>query len=130
MTNVQLDFEQIKKRPKTKVFTETWRVSVPEIKWRLKKKKKKKKKKEKKGPKIIQRSNDDHSQTIGHISSHPPQVSAPLHHWLGEHKKISIFDDAPHPFGIETNIAGCFDLTAQIDNQTSIMGHSMYSPVK
>ena len=45
-------------------------------------------------------------------------------------KNISIFDDAPHPFGIETNIAGCFDLTAQIDNQTSIMGHSMYLPLK
>ena len=59
----------------------------------------------------------------------PPQVSAPLHHWLSERKKISIFDDAPHPFGIETNIAGCFDLTAQIDYQTCIMGHSMYSPM-
>ena len=49
---------------------------------------------------------------------------------LANVKKISIFDDAPHPFGIETNIAGCFGLTAQIDNQTSIMGHSMYSPLK
>ena len=49
---------------------------------------------------------------------------------LANIKQLSDFDDAPHPFGIETNIAGCFDLTAQIDNQTSIMGHSMYSPLK
>ena len=64
---------------------------------------------------------------LGIFPSIPPRFR---HHWLSEHKKISIFDDAHHPFGIDTNIAGCFDLTAQIDNQTSIMGHSMYSPVK
>ena len=63
----------------------------------------------------------------------PPPRPRFRHHCttgLANIKKNIHFDDAPHPFEIETNIAGCFDLTAQIDNQTSIMGHSMYSPVK
>ena len=65
-------------------------------------------------------------------------IFPPIPPWFRHHcttglanvKKRSIFDDAPHAFGIETNITGCFGLTTQIDNQTSIMGHSMYSPMK
>ena len=68
----------------------------------------------KKRPKIIQRSNDDHSQIIGgDISPISPGFGTTD---LANIKKISIFDDTPHPLRIETNIAGYFDLTAQINN--------------
>ena len=67
---------------------------------------------------------------LGMFPPIPPRFRHYCTTGLANVKKISIFDDAPHPFGIETNIAGCFGLAAQIDNQTSIMGHSMFSPLK
>ena len=50
---------------------------------------------------IIKHSNADRSQIIARDIS-PPSFSTT---GLANIKKISVFDDAPHPFGIETLLA-------------------------
>ena len=126
MTNVQHAFKANQVKTKNKGLHRNLKSFCPRNQVKTKKIKKKEKTK---------RSYSAQMMTVVKLLGgiFPPIPSRFRHHCttgLVNIKKISIFDDVPHPFGIETNIAGCLDLTAQIDNRTSIMGLSMYSPLK